>query len=212
MKQKKNLPATFGLYAILTAPVLGYEKLTRLLVDHDVAFIQLRMKDSPPEEVLETARMMRKLTEGSRSRFIVNDLPEIAAEVDADGVHIGQNDMSYEEVRDIVGPEAIVGISTHNPDQTREACAVRPDYIGIGPVFPTPTKKNPDPVIGIQGMQKMLSVATVPAVVLGGIDLTNLSLVLQSGASNFSMVRQLTHSLQPEHVLAETARIAGNIR
>ena len=84
---------------------------------------------------------------------------------------------------------------------------MKPDYIGVGPVFPTPTKKNPDPVIGIDGMKRMLSVSDVPAVAIGGIDLGNLSVILEAGAENFCMVRQLTKSKDPEKVLKETLRI-----
>ncbi|MBD3239193.1 MAG: thiamine phosphate synthase [Chitinivibrionales bacterium] len=199
----------FGFYAILTDPVCGYEHLTRLVVQYGIAFVQLRMKDRPTEEVRDIAAMMREVTAGSRTRFIVNDFPEIAAAVGADGVHVGQNDMPIEQARRIVGPDAIIGMSTHNPAQTARACAARPDYIGVGPVFPTPTKKIPDPPIGIEGMQTMLDIATVPAVVLGSITLENLPRILTAGARNFSLVRPLNSTPDPEPVLREIVRISG---
>jgi thiamine-phosphate pyrophosphorylase len=194
-------PPSFGFYAILTDPVVGYERLTEIVVEHGVAFVQLRMKDRPAEEVLATARAMRAITAGSTTRFIVNDYPEIAAMVGADGVHLGQDDLSYREARAIVGPAALIGLSTHNPSQTRAACAAGPDYIGVGPVFPTPTKKVADPAIGIPGMQAMLAAASVPAVVLGGITVENLPQVLAAGARNFAMVRPLNQSREPQDVL-----------
>ena len=197
----------FGLYAILTNPLKGYEYLTEVLVNHQVPFIQLRMKDEPADQVLAMAEKIRKLTSGTSSKFIVNDSPQIAKEVGADGVHIGQDDMQYEDARAIVGPEMNIGMSTHSPAQTRDACACGPDYIGIGPVFATPTKTNPDPVIGIDGMRKMLSIATVPAVAIGGIDLTNLRNVLTAGARNFCMVRQITQAEDPESVLNRIASL-----
>lgn len=202
-----KIPRIFGLYAILTDPVKGYEYMTRLLVDFEVPFIQLRMKNTPPEVILATAEKLRAITAGTRSRFIINDYPDIAAKVNADGVHLGQEDLSFPAARAIVGPNAIIGLSTHSPAQTITACALCPDYIGIGPVFPTPTKIKPDPAIGIDGMIKMIATATVPHVAIGGIDSSNLRDVLAAGARNFCMIRQIMHVSDPEKVLRETLEI-----
>jgi thiamine-phosphate pyrophosphorylase len=202
-----KIPHAFGLYAILTDPVLGYEFMTRLLVDFEVPFIQLRMKNTPPEVILATAEKLRAITSGTRSRFIINDNPEIAAKVNADGVHLGQEDLSFFAARAIVGPDAVIGLSTHSPAQTVAACALRPDYIGIGPVFPTPTKINADPVIGIDGMVKMIASASVPHVAIGGIDLSNLREVLEAGARNVCMVRQFMRASDPQKVLREVMEI-----
>jgi thiamine-phosphate pyrophosphorylase len=202
-----NIPESFGFYAILTDPLKGHEDTARLLADYRIAFIQLRMKKEPADVIRATAEKLRAVTAGSASRFIINDYPEIAAATGADGVHLGRDDMPYEKARAIVGPEAVIGLSTHTPEQTRSACALKPDYIGIGPVYPTPTKEKPDPAIGIDGMKEMLAAATVPAVAIGGIDLTNLREVLAAGARNFCMVRQLMRSDHPEKVLKEIFKI-----
>lgn len=199
----------FGFYALLTNPLRGYEYLTELLVDYGIAFVQLRMKDTPEDLIEPVALKLRKITAGSKTRFIINDSPALAVKVGADGVHVGQNDMAYDEVRKIVGENSIVGISTHNPDQTISACKLSPDYIGMGPVYATPTKKIPDPVIGINGLKEMLKEATVPGVAIGGIDLSNLRDVLEAGARNFCMVRQFTRSGDPEKVLKEILKIYG---
>jgi thiamine-phosphate pyrophosphorylase len=204
---KRLLPSRFGFYSVLTDPVKGYEYLTELLVDEEVPFVQLRMKNAHEKQIIDTALRMRKITESSNTLFIVNDNPHIAKEVGADGVHIGQDDMSYEKVRSIVGDDAIIGISTHSPEQTKNACLVKPDYIGVGPVWATPTKQIADPAIGLDGMKEMLSISTVPAVCIGGIDLSNLASVLESGAQNFCMVRQFTQSENPKQVLDEIKRI-----
>jgi thiamine-phosphate pyrophosphorylase len=196
-----KIPETFGLYAILTDPVKGYEYITKLFVDRKVAFIQLRMKKEPECVIRKTAEKLLAITAGSSSKFIINDSPEIAAQVGAHGVHLGRDDMPYTTARSIVGPDAIIGLSTHSPDQTTFACALKPDYIGIGPVYATPTKVIPDPVLGIDGMKKMLARATVPAVAIGGIDLSNLRDVLTAGARNFCMVRQLMQAADPEKIL-----------
>jgi thiamine-phosphate pyrophosphorylase len=198
---KRSLPDPIGFYSVLTDPVKGYDYMTSLLVEYGIGVVQLRMKGAPRELVIDTALRMRKITEGTGTLLIINDDPRIAAETGADGVHLGQGDMSYGEARTIVGDEALIGISTHNPRQTAGACKLPADYIGVGPVFATPTKKIPDPVTGIEGMREMLSAATVPAVAIGGIDLENLPRVLAAGAKNFCMVRQLTQSENPRKVL-----------
>jgi thiamine-phosphate pyrophosphorylase len=202
-----KIPLEFGFYAILTDPVQGYEYCTKLLVDYEIAFVQLRMKDKPEDLILETARAMREITQGTKTRLIINDNPNIVKTIRADGVHVGQNDMPYNEARTIAGEKAIVGMSTHSVRQMRDACRLKPDYVGVGPVYATPTKKNPDPVIGIEGMKEMLAQATVPAVAIGGITLENLPLVLEAGAKNFCMVRPITTSKEPEKVLKEILKV-----
>jgi len=204
-----KIPETFGLYAILTDPVKGYEYTAKLFVDCKIAFIQLRMKKEPENVIRKTAEKLLAITAGSCSKLIINDYPDIAADAGAGGVHLGQDDMPYEKARAIVGPSAIIGISTHSPEQTRSACTLKPDYIGIGPVYPTPTKAKPDRVIGIDGMKKMLTLATVPAVAIGGIDLSNLREVLDAGARNFCMVRQLMQTENPENGLKKALKIYG---
>jgi thiamine-phosphate pyrophosphorylase len=204
---KRILPPRFGFYSVLTGPLKGYDYMTSLLVDNGVRFVQLRMKDVPEKSVIDTALRMRKITDGTDTLLIINDNPRIAVEVGADGVHIGQNDMPYEQAREIVGDDMIIGVSTHSTRQAADACLKQPDYIGAGPVFPTPTKKIPDPAIDIDGMKEILKISTVPTVCIGGIDLGNLAQVLEAGAENFCMVRQFTQSENPGQVLKEILRI-----
>jgi thiamine-phosphate pyrophosphorylase len=202
-----KLPFSFGFYAILTDPLRGYEYMTRLLVDYEIPFVQLRIKDALPETVMPIAAKMRALTDNTKTRFIINDYPALAVLAGADGVHVGQGDLPCGDVREIVGEEAVVGLSTHSPAQAKAACALHPDYIGVGPVFPTPTKKIPDPVIGPATMGEIISSSDVPAVAIGGITLENLPEVLRAGARNFCMVRQLTQASEPEKVLKEILKI-----
>jgi thiamine-phosphate pyrophosphorylase len=204
---KRTPPPRFGFYSVLTDPLKGYDYMTSLLVDSGVRFVQLRMKDVSNDVITDTALRMRKITAGTDTLLIINDNPRVAVEVGADGVHIGQNDMPYEQAREIVGDDMIIGISTHSTQQAADACLKQPDYIGAGPVFPTPTKKIPDPAIGINGMKEILKISTVPVVCIGGIDLGNLAQVLEAGAENFCMVRQFTQSENPEQVLKEILRI-----
>lgn len=196
----RRVPADFGFYGILTDPRVGYERLTDILVEREVKIIQLRMKGAPKTEVLAVAHKLRERIP-RETLFIINDDPEIACAAGADGVHLGQEDMPYEMARRIVGDEAIIGLSTHSPAQTRAACSLAPDYVGVGPVFPTTTKAVPDPVIGLEGMARMLQVAKVPAVVLGGIDETNITQALAAGAKNVCAVRAINATDDPAATL-----------
>ena len=185
-----------GLYGILTDPLVGYERLAAIMVAKGLRVIQLRMKDAPRGDVVAAALALRAIIPRG-TLFVVNDSPEIAREVGADGVHLGQDDPPYAEARRLLGPDAVIGLSTHNPAQTAAACALGPDYIGVGPVFPTPTKRIPDPPLGLDGMRRMLDLATVPAVVLGGIDATNIASVVSAGARSVCAVRCINRASDP---------------
>ncbi len=199
----------FGVYGILTNPIVGYERLAAVMVENGVRYIQLRMKEQTKDLVKKTAERLRRIITAP-SLFIINDDPTIAREVGADGVHLGQDDLSFGEARALLGDGAVIGLSTHTPDQTRAACAEGPDYIGVGPVYATPTKNIPDPVIGLDGMREMITVATCPAVAIGGIDLENLPLVLESGARNVCAVRCVNQAAEPDAVLKAMMRtLAG---
>ncbi len=198
---------TFGFYSVLTNPVVGYERAAEIMVELGVPYVQLRMKDGDKDEVRRIAERMRRITEHSQTRFIVNDYPDIAKEIGADGVHLGQSDMHYEQAREIVGDKSIIGISTHNPEQTKQACRLEPDYIGIGPVYTTPTKAVADPVIGLEGMAAMLASSTVPEVCIGGISLERLPEVLEAGARNVCIVRPVCQTENPKPVVMEILRI-----
>ncbi len=115
--------------------------------------------------------------------------------------------MGPEEAREILGEEAVYGLSTHGPDQAREALEFGPDYIGSGPVYPTPTKENPDPVIGIPGLKATLSLSTVPVVAIGGIGPGNAGEVLRAGARMFSAVRWVNQAPDPRPVLEEISAL-----
>ena len=154
----------FGLYLVVTNPVAGYAKCAEAAVRAGVKMVQLRMKHASREAILREAREMRSITAGSDTLFIVNDDPFIAAESGADGVHVGQEDMSPSEIR-LKFPELrIVGLSTHNIAQTRDSLLQPVDYMGVGPVYATPTKDIPDPTLGLETMSRMIRIADRPAV------------------------------------------------
>lgn len=197
------MPDAFGLYLILTDPVMGYEACASAAVSQGVRYLQLRMKKRPEAEVLETALALKKITAGTGTLFIVNDYLSVAMEADADGVHLGQEDMSISEARSAwKTPGKIFGLSTHNEDQEKAARLVSPDYIGVGPVFSTPTKENPDPVVGLTRMGEIIRSSPLTAVAIGGIDAENLPDVLSHGAQNFAVVRAVNKAANPEKAIA----------
>lgn len=196
-KIKQNI----GFYGILSEPLIGYVELTQVFIDHQVPFIQLRMKKSPREAVNAMAIELVRLTRGTQSRFILNDDPYLAKEVGADGVHLGQANMPYPEARALLGESAIIGLSTHNVAQVKIANAYAPDYIGMGPVYSTPTKEKPDPVIGTDGLKEMMTMNTLPYVAIGGIDLTNIQEIKATGATSICVVRLVNGNKDPVSVL-----------
>jgi len=195
-----KVPFDFGFYGILSEPRVGYPRLAELMVERGVLIIQLRMKHAERAEVLEVGRALRPIIP-TGSLYIVNDDPVVARDVGADGVHLGQSDAPYARALDLLGPDAVIGLSTHNPDETSRACAAGADYIGVGPVFPTTTKAKPDPVIGLDGLRRLLALATVPAVAIGGIDPTNAAALLAAGARNFTAIGCVNKSDHPGEVL-----------
>ncbi len=199
---------SFGLYLVLTDPVTGYEACGEAAVRSGVRYLQLRMKQRPRGEVLEQARRLRRITSGSGTRFIVNDDVDIAAEVDADGVHLGQDDMGLAEARRRwPAPGKIFGLSTHNEEQELGARLLAPDYIGVGPVFPTPTKEKPDPTVGLERMGRIVRASPLTAVAIGGIDAGNLAAVLRHGAVNFCVLRAVNLSPDPESAIRALQKI-----
>jgi len=200
-----------GFYGILTRPRVGYVRLAQILVDCGVRVIQLRMKEGSPDERRQVALAVRRVIP-SGVTYIVNDDPRLTLEAGADGVHLGQGDLPYAEARALLGPDAVIGLSTHAPEQTRAACLTGCDYIGIGPVWPTPTKTVADPAIGLDGMAAMLALATIPAVVLGSIDLTNVRQVLARGARNICAVRLVNDAEDPAPVLCQMLDIIASAK
>jgi thiamine-phosphate pyrophosphorylase len=194
----------FGLYLVMTDPVAGYEACAAAAVRCGVRYLQLRMKGALRDAVLETALRIREITFGTGTLFIVNDDVTIAREADADGVHLGQRDLPLDEARRLwPAPGKRFGLSTHNEQEALIASRLSPDYIGVGPVFATPTKTVPDPVLGLERMASIVRSSPVAAVALGGIDGGNLAEVLRRGARNFCVVRAVNRRPDPGAAIRE---------
>ena len=187
----------FGLYLVITDPATSYETVAQAAVRARLRYVQLRMKRAPRAEILRTARALRAITQGTDTLLIVNDDPAVAAEVGADGAHLGQGDMPIAEARARFPRLRILGLSTHSHAQMEAAKANPPDYAGVGPVYPTPTKAIPDPTLGPAEAGRIVRDSPWPTVAIGGIDATRLPEVIRAGARNFAVVRAVCQSHDP---------------
>ena len=181
------------LYGILD---LGYVDASEMagvagqLIDGGVELIQLRAKVRPAGEVATVATALHEITQRRGVPLIINDYPEIARSVGAEGLHLGQDDLSIAEAREIVGPDCVVGKSTHSLDQAIRAFYEGADYIGFGPIFATPTKPDYAPV-GLEEIRKVHEAVRIPIFCIGGIKLENLPEVIAAGARRVVIVSGL---------------------
>jgi len=185
-----------GLYLVLTDPRDGYEKLCSWAVAAGLPAVQLRYKGQDEREHLFWAHALRRITRGTGTLFIVNDRPDIALLAQADGVHVGQNDMPADEVRRIIGPAMLLGLSTHNRKQVAAANDAPVDYIGFGPLYATNSKARPDPVLGPQALKEALFLSRHPVVAIGGLDLERIR-QLQPCPHNAAVIRAVCDASIP---------------
>lgn len=159
--------------------------------------LQLRHKTASTDTLLaETARLLR-LTRAAGIPLIVNDRADVARAAGADGVHLGQDDLSVADARRLLGPGFLIGQSTHSLEQARAAEAAGPDYIGVGPIFLTPTKPE-YPHVGLGLIRQVMGQVSIPAVCIGGIDADNLAQVLEAGAERIAVVRAVCAASDPQ--------------
>jgi thiamine-phosphate pyrophosphorylase len=169
---------------------------------------QLRDKDASDDELLAAAETAREKCRAAGALFLINDRPDLAVACDADGVHVGQDDTPVARARDIVGPDAIVGLSTHSMQQAQAGCRSGADYIAVGPVHATPTKEG-RPAIGVEPIKYAAAHVSIPWFAIGGIDTKTVGEVVQAGARRIVVVRALTDAEDPEAV-ARTLRSSLN--
>lgn len=200
----------FGLYLILTDPIAGYEACAKAAVEENIRYLQLRMKKATSPELIAMGKRIKKITEGTNTLFIINDDLEVAMACDADGIHLGQDDLSISEAKTRWNAEKIYGLSTHSMDQALQAMELYPDYIGIGPVFPTRTKTDTDPEVGAAETGRIAQAVPIPAVAIGGINTENLINVLQAGAQNYCVVSAVNRAPNPREAIRELQEIWKN--
>jgi len=175
----------FGAYVITSG---DHIKVAREACEAGSRIIQYRDKDSSGKEMLRIADKIREITKKFNTLFIVNDFIDIAHKSGADGVHLGQDDVPPEKARKITPDNFIIGISTHSLEQAIDAEKAGADYIGIGPVFTTPTKEKYDP-IGLSIVEEVIRSVKIPVVVIGGLNLNNIAELTKIGVKNIAMVR-----------------------
>ncbi len=182
----KSLLKNMGAYVITSG---GHIRIAEEACKGGAKIIQYRDKKSNHREKLANAKLIREVTRKTGTMFIVNDSIDIALISGADGVHLGQDDLSVQEARTIVPRNFILGKSTHSMEQALKAEADGADYIGIGPVFKTPTKKDYIP-IGVELAKEVVKKIKIPVVAIGGLNKENLGQLLEIGLTNFAMVRE----------------------
>ena len=209
------------LYAIIDAALLKTSELSfaEMMVESGVELLQYRNKRATSRELFEvsqsiSARLSRLASaEAYEPRFMMNDRADIARLVKAQGVHVGQQDLSVAEARAIVGRDAWVGVSTHSLAQLDAADKTSADYIAFGPIFPTSSKENPDPVVGLDLLREARQHTRKPLVAIGGITLERASETFRAGADSLAVARDLIVSEHPEArarlFLQEAARVRG---
>lgn len=164
------------------------EDVIRQAIGGGADCIQLREKEATSRELLEMAVLLRRITRETDIRFIVNDRVDIALAADADGVHLGQDDLPIAVARKLLGPEKIIGISTHSVQEAIAAEQAGADYIGLGPIHPTQTKLDAEPVIGVEGVREVRRHVSIPIVAIGGIKQPDVAEIIRAGANGVAVI------------------------
>jgi thiamine-phosphate pyrophosphorylase len=172
------------------------EALLNAAMSGGAGMIELRDREQPRNAVERSGRTFRRLADTYGALFIVNDDPHLALELRADGVHVGQDDMDPAEARRIMGPDAIIGLSTHSREQIEAAGRAPVDYISVGPVWETPTKEG-RPAAGLDLIGEAAEIAEKPWFAIGGIDTENMSEVASAGAERLCVVRAIRDAANP---------------
>ncbi|HEX8652769.1 MAG TPA: thiamine phosphate synthase [Pyrinomonadaceae bacterium] len=200
------------LYPITDARLSGLshaEQIT-LLADGGATFVQLREKLLSPREFYREAEAALSVARVRGVRLIINDRVDVALALQADGVHLGQDDLPPEAARRLLGKRAIIGLSTHNLEQAREAAHQPVDYIALGPIFPTSSKDHPDPVVGLDGLRRVYeAIGSVPLVAIGGINSENARRTLDAGAAAVAVLSVLL--VEPSLIALRTQELLNKL-
>jgi thiamine-phosphate pyrophosphorylase len=171
-----------------------------------VTLMQYRNKSGNAREMLEQTRELKRRLGGS-IRLIMDDRADLCLAAGFAGVHVGQEDLSPEGARKVIGPRLWLGVSTHNPEQVKQADQTFADYLAIGPVFSTSSKTNPDPVVGLEGVRRARALTRKPLVAIGGINRANCRSVIEAGADSVAVISDLMRD--PRKSAEDFFRILG---
>jgi len=192
ISNKRILPA--GLYALtseLHSQGRSNIEVAREILACGVTILQYREKSKKIRQMYEECQVLRTMTQQYGALFIINDHLDLALAVGADGVHIGQDDLPLSKVREIVGPDLLIGVSTHSPEQANAAVSGGADYIGVGPLFATKTKIDVCQPVGLDYLEYIVKNLTIPFVAIGGIKENNLAEVIKAGARTVALVTEI---------------------
>ena len=189
-----SFPSTLYPITDVKASGLSHAEQVARLIEGGATLIQLREKRLSPREFFKDAAEALVIARSRGVRIIINDRVDIALALGADGVHLGQNDLPPEAARNLLGNVAVIGYSVHSATQAQAAVGMPIDYMGIGPVFPTLTKENPDPVVGVTELREIREIAKIPLVAIGGITPDNASKVLEAEVDAVAMISALLES------------------
>jgi thiamine-phosphate pyrophosphorylase len=178
-------------------------------IDQGVDIIQLRLKEGIDRQILDLGRQIRRLTAQAGVLFIVNDRLDFAQILDADGLHLGQDDIPLAEARKILGPKKIIGVSTHTPAQAYEAEQEGADYLGYGPCYSTSTKKDTAPGIRLEEITQLCQTLKIPFFIIGGLTLENLPPVIAAGANRIAICAGLYQSAKIRQTIRQIRRLLG---
>jgi thiamine-phosphate pyrophosphorylase len=203
-------PILSGLYVILDpscSPTRPLVDILKEAAEAGVRLFQYRNKSASMKEAYGEALELRRAASECDVTFIVNDRCDLASAVDADGVHVGQDDLPYEYARRIMGPHKLIGLSTHNPEQVMEADKLKPDYIGFGPIFKPGSKRDHDPVVGIQGLTMVRPLTSLPVFAIGGITVQNAEAVFKAGADGVAVISAIMNAADVKQVVGTFIRL-----
>lgn len=184
-------PQLAGLYLLLDPSVAPSRDLSAVLREAaavGVRLFQYRDKQASMKQAYARALPLRAAAKEAGVTFLVNDRCDLAVAVEADGVHLGQDDLPVSDARRLLGAGKIIGLSTHNAEQVRRADQTDADYLGFGPIFATSSKANPDPVVGLDGLQTVRALTTKPIFAIGGITADRYRAVLTAGADGAAVI------------------------
>ena len=201
-----------GLYIILDPSVCPARPLVDVLTtaaEAGASLFQYRNKTASMKDAYVEALALRQAAAKAGVLFIINNRCDLALAVDADGVHLGQGDLPPDLAKKVMGPDKLIGISTHNPDQVREATAEKPDYLGFGPIFKPGSKQDHDPVVGLEGLRAMRSLTSLPVFAIGGIQIDQAGEVMRAGANGVAIISAILKA--PDISLAVKAFLAKMI-
>lgn len=186
-------PGIYGITAEKYSRGRSTMEVVRAMIEGGIGIIQYREKRPAKSfaEMLEECREIRRLTREAGVIFIVNDYTDIARLVDADGVHVGQDDLPVAAVRELIGPEKMIGLSTHSPEQAAAAVLAGADYIGVGPIFATTTKEDVCSPVGLAYLDHVVRSCPLPFVVIGGIKEHNIGQIVERGGKTACLVTEI---------------------